>query len=237
MDYIRSKDGQIQADFARRLGIILKQYHESNLEEKYEVSLSLSILQSLLTNCVELLKQLKDREKRTNPIYSSPIDRIVWGFSEESIKYNSFNQPNINVEKVIRHIRNALSHPTKVDLLSSSKTTGYTTNNNSPSIENIIFISSPDLNHHGRCKEYQSEESARRNMTNSGDFPLDVKIMQLANGNFGYQKDGEPFYRIFEIEFSPDNLLVLTYSLASYLSHPLTSAWDGITFNIQKIAA
>lgn len=37
MEYYRTDDGQIQADFARRLGRVLKQYHNAILpEEKYE---------------------------------------------------------------------------------------------------------------------------------------------------------------------------------------------------------
>jgi HEPN pEK499 p136 len=237
MEYFRTEDGQIQADFARRLGIVLKQYHQINLLEKYEVSLSLTILQSLLTNCTELLNGLKSRETRENPLYKSPINSTDWGFNEENIKFNSFYQPEITVEKIIRHIRNALSHPTKLNLNLPKKTTGFTTNKISNSIEKIIFVSSPDLNNRGNSKTFLSEELAKKNMIDAGNFPLDVEIIPLLNGKFGYQKDGEPFHRIFEIEFSPENLLTLTYSLSSYLSHPLTSTWDGITFQIQKIAA
>lgn len=91
MEYFRTKDGQIQADHARRLGIILKQYREQIIStEKYEVSLTLTILQSLLTNCVELLNRLKEGEKKNNPLCQFPIDSIVWGFDNNSIKYNSF---------------------------------------------------------------------------------------------------------------------------------------------------
>ena len=60
MEYFRTEDGQIQADLARRLGTVLKQYHSQIISiEKYEVSLSLSILQTLLTNCVELLDNMR----------------------------------------------------------------------------------------------------------------------------------------------------------------------------------
>lgn len=237
MEYFRTEDGQIQADLARRLGIVLKQYHQINVIEKYEVSLCLSILQSLLTNCVELLNGLKSSDTRNNPLCKYPIDSLEWGFDMENIKFNSFYQPNITVEKVIRHIRNALSHPTKLDLTLPKKTTGYTTNKISNLIEKIIFVSSPDLNGRGNSKTYALEEDAKTNMKTAGNFPSEVEVGLLSDGGFGYQKDSQPFNRIFEIEFSPANLLIFTYSLSSYLSHPLTSDWDGVTFQIQKIAA
>jgi len=38
MEYFRTDDGQIQADLARRLGIVLEQYHyQIKSDEKYEV--------------------------------------------------------------------------------------------------------------------------------------------------------------------------------------------------------
>lgn len=123
MQYFRTDDGQIQADLARRLGIVLKQYHLQIISsEKYEVSLSLSILQTLLTNCVELLNNLKTRDEQSNPLYQYPIDPIKWGFNENNIIVNTFNQMQLTAEKVIRHIRNALSHPTKIQLTSKEKT-------------------------------------------------------------------------------------------------------------------
>ena len=42
MEYFRTQNRQIQADYARRFGIILKQYREQIIStEKYEVSLTL----------------------------------------------------------------------------------------------------------------------------------------------------------------------------------------------------
>jgi hypothetical protein len=72
MEYYRTNDGQIQADMARRLGIILEQYHQQiKGSEKYEVTLTLSVLQTLLTNCIELLNHLKKKDKIVNPLFNS----------------------------------------------------------------------------------------------------------------------------------------------------------------------
>jgi hypothetical protein len=239
MEYYRTDDGQIQADLARRLGIVLEQYHQQiKSEEKYEVSLCLSILQMLLTNCIELLNNLKDRDKKDNPFYQFPIDSMIWGFDEKAIRYTSFNQTNLDADKVVRHIRNALSHSTRIELNSEiSKTTGYITKGGSANIETVIFISSPDLNSKGKTKSFDNKESAEKHIKLQGNFPEGVEVMQLIDGKFAFYKNGAPFHRVFEIEINPSCLLTLTYSLTSYLSHPLLNKWDGKTFSIRKIAA
>lgn len=238
MEYYRTIDGQIQADLARRLGIVLRQYHQKiDSSEKYEVSLSLSILQTLLTNCVELLNKIPKREKGNNPIYHSPISSEIWGFDKKNIISSTFKQPNLNADIVFRHIRNALSHPTSLDLNSNFKTTGYTTRVVSSTIESIVFVSSKDLNNKGNHKIHESFELAERLRNEEGNFPDDVEITKDINGKFIFTRSGKIFHRIFEIEFAPTNLLTLAYSLSNYLSHPLKKNWDGITFEIQKIAA
>lgn len=238
MEYYRTEDGQIQAELARRLGIVLTQYHEKiDSLEKYEVSLSLSILQTLLTNCVELLNKLSEGQRRNNPISESPILSEIWGFDEKNIITSTFKQPNLNAAMVIRHIRNALSHPTSLDLNSNFKTTGYTTRNNSSTIKSIVFISSPDLNNKRNPKTYKNFKDAERFKKVMGDFPDDVEITQIEDEKFIFTCSGKAFYRIFEIELTPSNLLTLTYSLSEFLSLPLKKDWNGVTFEIKKIAA
>ena len=238
MEYFRTEDGQIKADFARRLGVILKQYHEQIISiEKYEVSLTLSILQSLLTNCVELLNGMKNSDKKNNPFYQFPIDSQVWGFDDKSIKYNSFLQNQLTIEKILRHIRNALCHPTCININSYHKTTGYITKGGNILIKTLHFVSSPDINGKGNPKTYKTAEIATTFLRQQPDFPKNIQVIQFGHEKFGYQLNGKPFYRIFEIELCPDQLFTFTYSLASYLSHPLIKKWDGITFQIKKIAA
>ena len=86
MEYHRTDDGQIQADLARRLGIVLRQYHEQiSTHDKYEVSLSLSILQTLLTNCVELSDALTKKQNSADPFLLHPIPMDKLGFNEKNI--------------------------------------------------------------------------------------------------------------------------------------------------------
>ncbi len=64
-EYFRSENNQIQADLAYRLGKIVLQYEKANLyEKKYEVTLYLSTLQLLLTNCQELYRSMRHNDRR-----------------------------------------------------------------------------------------------------------------------------------------------------------------------------
>ncbi len=118
MEYFRTKNGQIQADLSFRLGQILMQYTQQiKSEDKYEVTLCLAILQKLLTNCVELLNSMSKRARINNPFTMLLKNTNEWGFSLGSIKINTFKKESeLTPEKVIRHIRNSLSHPTVVNL-------------------------------------------------------------------------------------------------------------------------
>jgi hypothetical protein len=237
MEYHRTEDGQIQADLARRLGIILKQYYDivSN-GEKYEVTLSLSILQTLLTNCIELMNSLNKRDKKDNPLFKSPIDTELWGISENNIVVNTFLTNQLTVDFVIRHIRNALSHPTKINSEIQIQTTGYSTmQTGSNIIENIYFVSSPDLNGRGNRKSYSHDRALQ--LLQDGTFPEGAEIQELANGMYAFIKDNNPFYRIFKISFTPREIAQLAFGLSNYLSQPLIEKWDGKTFIINKLAA
>jgi hypothetical protein len=61
MEYQRTDDGQIQAAFAQRVGQLLVQYDAWRSQvpsvERYESTLTIALLQSLLTTCQELLRK------------------------------------------------------------------------------------------------------------------------------------------------------------------------------------
>lgn len=60
MEHIETPDDQIQADFARRVGRVLLHYEaameRSDPQDSYEATLTICLLQALLTNCIELIK-------------------------------------------------------------------------------------------------------------------------------------------------------------------------------------
>ncbi len=239
--YFQTEDGQIQADLARRLKIVLKQYYWLvPPEDRYEVSLSLSILQTLLTRCVELLKAMDDSQKKTDPLRSTQMDKTLWGFNESNIVVNTFYSKNLRIGTIIKHVRNAMSHPTNIFLDEDIRTTGYTSVHRfgAKDIEKIRFIDSPDMIGKGRGKTriFPNRDRAENEFNRfRGDFPEGVIIVEDQAGRFLFMKDGVPFHRVFEIDFSPAGLLQFTYALADYLSHPLKKDWDAVTFEMEPL--
>ena len=62
MEYIHTNDCQIRSDIAFRLGKIILQYEKSiNFIDvmNYSSTLYISVLQTLLTNCLEILREIK----------------------------------------------------------------------------------------------------------------------------------------------------------------------------------
>jgi hypothetical protein len=237
MEYERTKKGLIQADLAKRLGTVLEQYTKCEIDEdKFEVSLTLAILQCLLTNCMELFNSLKKKERKKNPLNNELTENSSeWGISIDCVIVNTFEQGKLTYEKIFRHLRNSLSHPTDQDLNSSYLSTGYTTGNITKTIEKIIFIASPDVVK-SRLKQHETYAKAESWKDNQGTFPENTSITEK-DKKFIFTRKEKPFNRICRIELSPKQLLNLTYALCSYLSHPSKAGWDRNTFNISKIAA
>ena len=229
MEYFRDKNGLIQSDLAFRLKSILYQYHSLDFSEKYEITLCISILQTLSTHCVELLDSLGNSKQKpiANPIIEYPINQEIWGFNESVIK-STFNQET-NILNIIHHLRNALSHPTNLDL-HQNLTTGYTTINKSTNIESLVIVTSPDRWSNGKTKGHTTDISKKPLQF----FPNDIIVEYREKKHFFYQ-NGEPFHRIFQIELSTESLFKLTYALSTYLSHPSKEKWDGKTIEFEKL--
>ena len=97
MEYFKQPGNIIQAGFALRAGKLLAQYSSLTLtlpaHERYDATLAVCVLQSLLTNCTELLKAMKNKQERTlrqehhgrtNPIWSQALVYCQEHFSERS---------------------------------------------------------------------------------------------------------------------------------------------------------
>ncbi len=68
MEYFRQPENQIQAGFALRWGKLLAQYidlrNALKPEERYDATLTVCVLQALLTTCSELRKTMENQRKR-----------------------------------------------------------------------------------------------------------------------------------------------------------------------------
>lgn len=146
MEYPREL-GSIQGSLALRAGLLYLQYpnlvrQQSIPEEKqYDHTLAVCVLQTLLTNCTELLKVVCDTNASQflAPIYEDNGD---W-MSPDSVKLDDIER-TCTLKCALDHIRNALSHPTPASATGDHPVTGYTTvPDGSDRIGLFRFVDSP----------------------------------------------------------------------------------------------
>ena len=134
MEYERTDDGQIQAAFAQRVGQLLVQYdqwrHQVPTVEQFEATLTIALLQSLLTMCNELIRKKKEpREIRSLAwLADRRLDEEppLLGLTVDCVMQRWPSKKGLTYRDIIECLRNALSHPlpqTSVGL----PTTGFTT--------------------------------------------------------------------------------------------------------------
>jgi hypothetical protein len=233
MEYITSENGQIQADFAYRLGRIILQYDNLSLPQNLNFSstLHVSILQNVLSNCVELLNNLEElpKDDELYLIKNITLEKECFlGFKKYMIIENSF-QNDITIDSLLRCIRNSLSHPTYIDLHSDTPSTGYTTKPDGSGIINkYIFISSPDVNKRNRPKCFKSKKLFE-DYCNDKRFNFQFEIEN------GIYKILNP--RILKIQLNPQELKDITINLCNYLAQPLQKNWDRKGYNINFLFA
>jgi hypothetical protein len=247
MEYFRDPKNQIYADQAFRLGKILIQYEKMNIdEEKFEATLYLSVLQNLLTNSNEYVRQMTKGE-RNNSIFKKNISDAIWGLNESCWHKNTFNEDR-TLQNFITRIRNSVSHPTNIDITSEFPSTGYSTiKNQSGMIKEFRFINSPDTRNNRPKKHtsikaventiYQREKINDKVIHN--EFPSDISYEKIeVNGKTHYNivSKGEPFVRVSIIDLTVSQLCTFVKSLANYLAQPIQENWDGITIK-ELIAA
>lgn len=223
MEYKRDGNNQIQADLAGRIGKIAEQYEQLTpcLEEKdrFDATLHICLLQTLLTSCTELIKSKTDKE------FEKEITPLLKEIKYEIIK-NSFVSRVTN-KALLFHIRDALSHPvvTQVSTESLYQITGYTTekDENSDQIVAFIFTDSPDIKKADSIKTYPSEEVADYFFCHSKGFAKGVKPHPVGEKNFQlyrFEADNplEPYVRIFQVKIDVENIKLLVTKLSEFLS-------------------
>ena len=244
MEYFRDPKNQIYADLAYRLGRIVTQYEKSVIdEEKFEATLYIAVLQNLMTNSNEYVRQMT-RSARRNSIFNQLIKKDIWGINENCWVRNTFNE-NLTLENFITRIRNSVSHPTNIDIKSDFPSTGFTTlNDDSGKIKTFRFINSPDTRNN-RLKELSINEVLNtiylRNTNNQQiheEFPSNISYENIPNNPEKYRiiHNGEPFIRISIIGLTVKQLGVFVKNLANYLAQPIQKDWDGFTIK-ELIAA
>jgi len=237
MEYFRDPKNQIYADIAYRLGRIVTQYEKMTTdEEKFETTLYLTVLQNLMTNSNEYVRQMTRSDRRSS-IFNQLITESIWGVDSKCWLKNTFNEKP-TLQNFITRIRNSVSHPTDIDIESEFPSTGFTTiKNQSGVIDRFRFINSPDTQNN-RLKELDEKQVFnniyKRNSNNKiihEEFPEDISYRKIPNSEEKFQLiwNDKPFIRISIIDLSVKQLGVFVKNLANYLAQPIQKDWDGLT--------
>jgi hypothetical protein len=235
MEYFREPNNKIQADFALNAGKLLKQYldlsSKKNLESKYDATLTICVLQSLLTNCAELLSAMKKNQRKTWDEHIPDIPHR-WGIKRYFIVNYTF-KPNLTYSEFLTHLRNSLSHPTSTDKPPHYKVTGYTTvPDSSGIISKFQFIDSPWVDR-GKLMSWTSsmnKESIKKRLEKFAEIKASgVEIKKSPDGKYEIYKKDQIYYPVFEAEISLSELVDLAIELANFLAQPVRKDWDGRT--------
>jgi hypothetical protein len=238
MEYFREQNNTIQADFALRAGKLLKQYSILTTQvppkDKYDATLAICVIQSLLTICSELLSAMKYSKKVDWSKAVTDVPRW-WGVKRSFIKKNTF-PTDCTYEDFIEHLRNALCHPTSSDREPKYLATGYTTLlDGSGFVTGFSFTDSPWVSKgsiHSRASSHTLEK-VEKTVTifkdKHGSIELDIERDQ--HGRYQIFCNNEIYLPVFVAEIALPDLLNLAIELANHLAQPTQKKWDGVTIN------
>jgi hypothetical protein len=243
MEYQRQFDG-IQADFARRAAELLWQYEAMTSrvgadddEPRYEGTLTICVLQALLTQCTELLSSLES-EDITREYFNHDVGHEAhpWGLRQDFVTANSL-PGSLTLKSLLTHLRNAVSHPSFVGPKSVFVPTGFTTTGapGTP-IDTYRFTDSPWVkngNRHFKQPLPGKREKDVLGLSKQFDREWGVQdylsVVSMPDGRFDLAHHGEIYWPVFQIDLPLFELRKLTRELANYLAHKTLSDWDGRT--------
>ena len=238
MEYYRDPENQIYADLSYRLGRILVQYENLDTKEaKFEATLYITILQNLVANCNEYIRKMTNSERR-NSIFKLNYAKINWGLKDGNWIKNTFGEEE-NLQNFISKIRNAVSHPNAIDIISEFPSTGYTTiSDGTGVIKSYRFINSPDTKDN-RPKEFDSKKDAENYIKKNHLLKEGISLKEqhgFRKSMYILYKDDKIFTRQSIIDLTVKELGVFVKHLANYLAQPKQANWDGISI-IELISA
>lgn len=243
MEYERTKDGQIQADFARRIGQIVIQYGQLSQqlpkENRYEITLWISLLQALLTNCSETIRRNHWLNYRSlHELSSTPFsdEPIRLGLDIDCIEHYSGDLASLKFSRFLECLRDAASHPNpQEEKMGALPLTGYTTSNaTSGVIEEVRFSWSPWVSErsrhlHGKYRPNANDKN-RRDLeklceTWEGKLGLtDLVVNEAQGGYLEIIRKGRPFWPEMRVKLNIVQLRTLTLELSQYLAEPLENS-------------
>ncbi len=157
---------------------LLHQYEELTKgkaeNERYDATLTLCVIQAMLTACIERLNYLED----LSPTAHAGLKVFTQALRDrpEVHETNTFAQQQ-SAKDVLNHIRCALSHPRQT--VTDPPTTGFmTVRDGSGLVRRIAFTNSPDVDSKGkvakRVRNNQTEATPARY------FTIELPLIMLA---------------------------------------------------------
>lgn len=223
----------MQADFARRLGLALRQYRGicGQQHEDYSVTLSLSVLQSLLCSCMHLTENLAS-SNRIKCFLSEPLGNSLPASTESIVFEKAFPLRPEKFIDFVKILRDSMSHPNPITGLSDNLPTGFTSiSNGSGMLNRFRFVWSPQRNDKGWLRGFRSNEKAQewvRECIEVGSFPKE-RIVVEERRNYWYVHDiatKEPITKGVILELSCEQIYSLAIALSTLLAQPLNKNWD-----------
>lgn len=234
MEYERTPDGQIQADFARRIGFIADQYQRLfNLESEgdhYHATLILVLLQSLLTCCTQLFD--RKVETKNSALMQFARQELEQDFQCSSVIERWPSRRSLTNRELLECLRNAVCHPCP-QTQEGLPRTGFTSwKSDSGHIAGFIFTHSPWVNNDGAelNPRYISRdvdergpsrlENERRRFAERYDV-ADLSVRSDGAGRLRIFHLDDPFIPVLRVRLNNEELSKLTMRLCGYLSAPL----------------
>ena len=241
MEYERTEDGQIQADFALRAGQLLVQYdhlrHQLPSEQQFEATLTIALLQSMLTMCHELLRNRHPRNpsKSLEELLSMAkrtldAEPTLLGLTKECVLERWPSARGVTYRDVVECIRNALSHPLPQQPGSLPRT-GFTTElSGSGQVTAYVFTQSEWVESSGSRlksvyvpkagKDVGLEAMKKKVDLWASNNRVDGIDFVLENGFWKVVLNGTQFIPVCRIRLDVAQLRIFTTGLSDYLSEP-----------------
>ena len=244
--YMESPEGQIHADFARRAGELLLQYErfKQNLpvNDRYEATLAMSLLQSLSTSFKELSQNAMPESFKK--FLALPIDELPprMGLDPKAVDWSWRALGTLQYRHLMDVIRHSLSHPLPQKKNARWPVTGYTAiATTDGQIGAYRFTQSPWMGPSGRvfkaqyCARVRDEKEQERQQEMFNKFQSEYKLKAgtigtvVRAGMLLPAIDGEEFVPVITIELNTQQLRLFTLELADLIAsagHPTHLRWQ-----------
>lgn len=228
--YEETEDGLIRASLAGRIGKLLTQY-KPDASESYDATLTLVLLQALLTICHELLSKPPSELKK---LKSEKLIDVppMHGLGKLMVSHFFPGQPDPTFYDVVDHLRHAVSHPLFPKHDSDILETGFmAVNGHDGKIAAYRFVHSPDVRKGKnqnvvRKHEASYEDRVKKLRSQVERLPSAVKsgiVERQFDDRVEFQLDGELLQQVFVMEIPVPNLKIFVSELSKLLSRPLES--------------